>query len=334
MSDYNSSLPIRTENAGDVAVKVVDSLGVNQLKVESDGSINTNTTISATNLDIRDLVFATDKVDVTGSTVALDSTTLAALENITVSATDLDIRNLVFATDKVDASGSVVALDSTTLAALENITVSATNLDIRDLAFATDKVDASGSSVSISGTPTVDISASSLAALESVTVQNAGGASAVNIQDGGNSITVDASNLDIRDLTHVSDSVKIGDGTDFLAINADGSINTVEAAVAGIADYNTAAAVAGGGSSTHTYTSTGNFYLTGVESSGSGKAKIVLSVNGVTKLTQFNSTSTPNMSAEFKKPLLVTVGQTVTVVRTNRDNQAQDLYSTVMGFLG
>lgn len=34
-----------------------------------------------------------------------------------------------------------------------------------------------------------------------------------------------ATDIDIRDLTHVSDSIKIGDGTDFLAINADGSIN-------------------------------------------------------------------------------------------------------------
>jgi len=33
--------------------------------------------------------------------------------------------------------------------------------------------------------------------------------------------------LDIRDLTHVSDSVKIGDGTEFLAVNVDGSINAV-----------------------------------------------------------------------------------------------------------
>lgn len=39
------------------------------------------------------------------------------------------------------------------------------------------------------------------------------------------SIAVTATDLDIRDLTHVSDSVKIGDGTDFLEINADGSIN-------------------------------------------------------------------------------------------------------------
>jgi len=38
-------------------------------------------------------------------------------------------------------------------------------------------------------------------------------------------VTVSATNLDIRDLTHVSDSIKIGDGTDFLAVNTDGSIN-------------------------------------------------------------------------------------------------------------
>lgn len=45
--------------------------------------------------------------------------------------------------------------------------------------------------VSISGTPTVILDSTSLSALESITVQNAAGASAVNIQDGGNSITVD-----------------------------------------------------------------------------------------------------------------------------------------------
>lgn len=38
-------------------------------------------------------------------------------------------------------------------------------------------------------------------------------------------VTVSATDLDVRDLTHVSDSVKIGDGTDLLAVNADGSLN-------------------------------------------------------------------------------------------------------------
>lgn len=48
---------------------------------------------------------------------------------------------------------------------------------------------------------------------------------AVDVSDGGGSLTVDAVQLDIDDLDHTVDSVKIGDGTDFLAINADGSIN-------------------------------------------------------------------------------------------------------------
>jgi hypothetical protein len=48
-----------------------------------------------------------------------------------------------------------------------------------------------GGAITVDGT--VEIGATSLAALESITVQNAGGASAVNIQDGGNSITVDGS---------------------------------------------------------------------------------------------------------------------------------------------
>lgn len=38
-------------------------------------------------------------------------------------------------------------------------------------------------------------------------------------------VSVSATDFDIRDLTHVSDSIKIGDGTDFLAVNTDGSIN-------------------------------------------------------------------------------------------------------------
>jgi hypothetical protein len=119
-----------------------DSVTAHQGGTWTIDSITNAVTVTATDLDIRDLAFATDKVDVSGSEVSLDATTLAALENITVSATDLDIRDLAFATDKVDVSGSEVSLDATTLAALENITVSATDLDIRDLTAATDSVSA------------------------------------------------------------------------------------------------------------------------------------------------------------------------------------------------
>lgn len=131
-------------------------------------------------------------------TVELGATTLAALESITVQ------NGAGAAAVNIQDGGN-------------SLTVDAVDLDIRNLVFATDKVDVSGSEVSISS--------ASLAALESITVQNGAGGAAVNIQDGGNSLTVDAVDLDIRDLSHAQDSVKIGDGTDFLAVNADGSIN-------------------------------------------------------------------------------------------------------------
>jgi hypothetical protein len=47
------------------------------------------------------------------------------------------------------------------------------------------------------------------------------------ITDNGGSITVDASDLDIRDLDATQDNVAISDGTDTLAVNTDGSINAV-----------------------------------------------------------------------------------------------------------
>ena len=62
--------------------------------------------------------------------------------SLTVDAVDFDIRNLAFATDGVDVSGSEVSLDAATLAALENVVVSATDLDIRDLDAASDSVQA------------------------------------------------------------------------------------------------------------------------------------------------------------------------------------------------
>jgi hypothetical protein len=97
--------------------------------------------------------YAAFKQNQKGELYVKDADVLAQLTSgVVVTATDLDVRNLVFATDKVDVSGSEVSLDSATLAALENITVSATDLDIRDLAFATDSVDVSGSSVTVSGT--------------------------------------------------------------------------------------------------------------------------------------------------------------------------------------
>ena len=98
-----------------------------ELSTESLAALeNITVTIDNVDLDFRDLAFATDKVDVSGSEVSLDAATLSALENITVSATDLDIRDLVFATDKVDVSGSTVNAAVAPLALIKSTVSSVT----------------------------------------------------------------------------------------------------------------------------------------------------------------------------------------------------------------
>lgn len=110
--------------------------------------------------------------------------------SLAVTATDLDIRNLVFATDKVDVSGSEVSLDSATLAALENITVSATDLDIRDLSHVSDSVKVGDGTdflaVNTDGSINVNSIAASLASLS--TIPETVGTSAAAIVDGGDEL--------------------------------------------------------------------------------------------------------------------------------------------------
>ena len=158
-----------------------------------------------------------------------DTDVLAKLNSgVVVTATDLDIRNLVFATDKVDVSGSSVSItgDVNVTQGTSPWVVSATDLDIRNLTFATDKVDASGST--LGANDGVDIG--------DVTINNAGGASAVNIQDGGNSITVDAIDLDIRDLAHTQDSIRLGDGTSLITSTLEGAKQALDVYVANSID--------------------------------------------------------------------------------------------------
>lgn len=93
--------------------------------------------------------------------------------SITVDAVDLDIRNLVFATDTVDASGSVVALDAGTLAALENITVTQGTSPwvVSDAALANSSMVASQNDVT---TASEALIASPLASRKYVLVRNEG----------------------------------------------------------------------------------------------------------------------------------------------------------------
>jgi hypothetical protein len=349
--------------------------GTDTLAVNADGSLNVTVTGGAANTQFaEDTAHASGDIGtemlavrrdtpVSGVSADGDYATLNVDANgrlyvqtgtVTVTATDLDIRDLNSGTDSV--------------------TVLATNLDIRDLAFATDKVDASGST----------LGANSGVDIGDVTINNAAGAAAVNIQDGGNSITVDgtvavsgsvtvtATDLDIRDLNSATDSVAVTDGggsltvdgtvtvtatdldirnlnltDDAVKISGNSSANSstnpifvqnVSGNITGeVHDYNTAASVGGGSTSNHNYTVTTAMRLSSIIVSASGACKVEVQTGPVASLVSravgFVPKEGGSLQLNFDPPIEVPTTSTGTVrlIRTNREGSSQDLYSTIIG---
>lgn len=257
MADYDSSLPIRTESAGDVDAFISDATTPSQkLKVNADGSIDVNALLQS------------------GAKIIL-----------TDGTDDLEI----------NADGS--------------INVQGNDIDIRDLQFATDSVDVSGSSVSITGT--VDVS--------------------------GSSVTVTATDLDIRDISAASDSIAAHlfdeAGAAFSATNPL-PVNLVSASEGDeIVDYQTSASVAKNASTDHDFTVSAGKTFLGEEIfvSGSGKLKAEILVNGSTNYVGFNSTANPNIRIPLEKIVKANAAEIIKITITNRDNQPQDVYSTLIG---
>lgn len=324
MSDYNSSLPVRTESAGDVIAKIADkNTPSQQLAVGSDGSINVtdnggsltvdgSVTVSATDLDIRDLTSASDSVEVLQNT----HDDLNANANIQVGNADVANGNPVPVSD---AGGS--------------LTVDASDLDIRDLTSASDSVEV------------LQAAHDDLNANANIQVGNADVANGnpVPVSDAGGSITVDAVDLDIRDLDAATDSVQANlfdeAGVAFSVSNP----LPVSVSVSDgdpIHSYDTQAALAAAASDNHDYTVTAlkTLYVRQIVASGSGKMKIEIQEETAagagtynTIAVFFNSTASPNMYFQPEQPLEVEAGKKIRVIRTNRDNQAQDVFSTIIG---
>lgn len=214
------------------------------------GDLNVQTTHVGANFDSQRIGDGTDllAVNADGSI------------NSVVTATNLDIRDLSHTADSVkvgdgtdlmavNADGSINAVVTATALDIrpldqstDSILVIGTDFDIRNLSSATDSIlvdganfdiralDDSTDSVTAIIAGSVVVTATDLdirglvAATDSVAIGDGSDLMTVNA-DGSINTVVTATNLDIRDLTHVSDSVKVGDGTDLLAVNTDGSIN-------------------------------------------------------------------------------------------------------------
>jgi hypothetical protein len=107
-----------------------------------------------------------------------------------------------------------------------------------------------------------------------------------------------------------------------------------------INNYNTSASLAALGSSNHDYTVTvaKTLKLSQIWAAGSGKLKVEVQIEtgaatGVfnTVFVGFNSTSMPNIKVPVNENVTVAAGVRVRVIRTNRDLQPQDVYSTISG---
>lgn len=129
----------------DDSVKIGD--GTDFLEVNTDGSINA--VVSATDLDIRDLAYASDSVTAhQGGTWTIDSITNA----VTVSATDLDIRDLSAASDSVDSwlsDGAGNAIGSTAGSLDVNITNA---ISVNDAALANVGIDNEANELDVADT--------------------------------------------------------------------------------------------------------------------------------------------------------------------------------------
>lgn len=265
---------------------------------------------SATNVLFANLSDGTDTLAITGagaiivddggSSISIDDNAGSITVDGTVAVSSVGGTVTVSATD-LDIRNLVFASDKVDVSG-SSVTVSATDLDIRNLVFASDKVDVSGSSVTVSG-----------------------------------SVTVSATDLDIRNLNLTDDAVKVSANT-----TANGPANPIYVALGSgpitgeVHDYDTST-VAATTADNHDYTVTTAMLVKSVEIAASGACKAELQTGPVaslvTKWVGFIPKEGGVISAHFDPPIEVPVTSTGTVriIRTNRENQSQDVYSTIVG---
>lgn len=205
------------------SVKIGD--GTDLLAINADGSLNA--TVSATNLDIRDLSAAQDNVKVSDGTDSLEISAAgealvkvnSALPSGTNNIGDVDVltqpaRSHTTDSIKVGDGTDFLAISAAGAAQVEvtnSVTVSATNLDIRDLVHTQDSIRIGD------GTDLLLITAAGEALVSLTTALPAG---SNNIGD------VDVLTQPAR--SHTTDSMRIGDGADLVNVTAS---NQLEVAV-------------------------------------------------------------------------------------------------------
>lgn len=157
----------------------------------------------------------------------------------------------------------------------------------------------------------------------------------VKIQSGDNPDGLDATALVTDKQVHTkifqSDGMEISEQNPLPVAPTESAGNEVE-------DYNESVDVAPNVNANHDYVAQSDFKQLNVEASASGKARFELQVETAassgtfeTRGVKFNSTANPNVKFNVKNPRRVASGVTIRIVKTNLDEQAQSIYSTING---
>lgn len=174
----------------------------------------------------------------------------------------------------------------------------------------------------------------------------------VNLSDEANELVIN-SDGSLNVTQSPTSRVKIWDGVDEAQVSDDGELcikisaggadNSeanpvfVQVSESGVSanevhDYSTAVAVASAATDTHTYTATGGVFLwKKAIVSASGAIKAEFQNNAVTFAVGFSSIANPNIDMTWAVPVEITDTETADIIRTNREDGAMDLYSTIIG---
>lgn len=318
MSDYNSSLPVRTENNGDVAVKIVDGTITSQaLSVDSSGKI-----IAKMN-------------DGSGNSLASSTSAPIGTEQALI------VRNIPSGTQAISAASLPLPTGASTSALQSSVQGSAsggtaaTSSQLGGLIFnSSAPILTNGQQAALQGDSSGNLKVNLMTPIPTGTnsIGNIGTVGAVTaitnaLPAGTNALGSVLANL------QVAGSAVTSSNPVPVTISSASPGTTVQ-------NYNTVASLAVGATSNHDYTVTAAkvFSFDRVWASASGKLKIEVQIEtgvstGVfnTRFVGFNSTATPNIDLDMVTNQSVAAGVRVRIIRTNKDNQVQDVYSTIEG---
>lgn len=327
MADFNSELPVRTINPGDVAVKLVDGSTPSQAAaVDALGNV------------------ATDVTKIGGSAVALGQTTMASSVPVAIASNQSAIT--VAQATPANLNATVVQATAANLNAnVSQATAANLNATVAQPTAANLNATVVQATASALNATVVQATAASLNA----TVVQSTGTNLHTVVDSGTVSATQGTSPWVDNLTQVGgSSIALGQTTmaASLPVTIASNQTAIPVSIAATAtgtqktQYSTSASVAANGTATNTYTVTGGKTLSlgKIWVSGSGKLKAVVQTGPaaslVTQFVGFSSTANPNISIDMADmPIAVPSTSTgeVVITITNTDNQAQDVYSTIIG---